>query len=90
MQKKKLSMFDKKFFDKRSQDLEEAFHDAGQFYWGNTSSFKEQSKILIENTNYYIIDELETVDIDTHEDWNKAKKSSKYFIKLINDYNSFT
>ena len=43
-------MFDKKFFDKRSQDLEEAFHDAGQFYWGNTSSFKEQSKILIENT----------------------------------------
>lgn len=80
--KKKLSMFDKKFFDKRSQDLEEAFHDAGQFYWGNTSSFKEQSKILIENTNYYIIDELETVDIDTHEDWNKAKKIFKIFHKV--------
>src|ERR1700729_3531519 len=30
----------------RSQDLEPAYHDAGQFYWGRTSAFRERREIL--------------------------------------------
>lgn len=30
----KIQMFEPENFNKRSQDLEEAYHDAGQFYWG--------------------------------------------------------
>ena len=42
MQKNYLCLI--KFFDKRSQDLEEAFHDAGQFYWGIPLHLKNNQK----------------------------------------------
>lgn len=29
-----VEMFQPENFNKRSQDFEEAWHDAGQFYWG--------------------------------------------------------
>ena len=80
---KKLSMFDKKFLIKVTRSRR-AFHDE-DILLGIPLHLKT-IKNFIEN-RIIIIDELETVDIDTHEDW---KKSSKYFIKLINDYNSFT
>ena len=31
---------------KRSQDLEEAYHDAGQFYWGTTDAYLSNRKIF--------------------------------------------
>jgi Cytidylyltransferase len=30
----------------RSQDLEPAYHDAGQFYWGRTSAFRERREMF--------------------------------------------
>ena len=36
-----LEMFYPEHYNTRSQDLEEAYHDAGQFYWGKTSAWKE-------------------------------------------------
>src|SRR5690606_25963434 len=35
-----LQMFDPGQYATRSQDLDEAFHDAGQFYWGRTSAWR--------------------------------------------------
>ena len=35
---------------KRSQDLEEAFHDAGQFYWGRTDDYLSSKGIFSEHS----------------------------------------
>ena len=35
-----------KFILERSQDLEETYHDAGQFYWGTSKSFLDDSNLF--------------------------------------------
>jgi pseudaminic acid cytidylyltransferase len=61
----------------RSQDLEEAYHDAGQFYWWNvndlmsTDSLAELQKI---NRFPLIIPRSQVQDIDTLEDWDVAER----------------
>ncbi|WP_458645794.1 hypothetical protein [Psychrobacter phenylpyruvicus] len=34
-----VEMFEPEQFNARSQDLEEAYHDAGQFYWGTIDAW---------------------------------------------------
>jgi len=58
------------FENKRTQDIERSFYDAGQFYWLNVKAFKEQQKIFMDRLSPYII---EAIDIDTEEDWTKAE-----------------
>ena len=41
-------MFNPEHYNSRSQDLEEAFHDLGQFYWVAESWLKEKP-IISEN-----------------------------------------
>ena len=56
------------FEQSRSQDLEPAYHDAGQFYWFKTD------KMLQGNFKGGIqINEIEAQDIDTLEDWKIAE-----------------
>lgn len=57
----------------RSQDLEKWYHDCGQFYFLNTSSFMKQKSIMMEQTVPMIINELEVQDIDNEEDWKLAE-----------------
>ena len=71
--RKKIAMIDKKQNKSRSQDLEPIYHDAGQFYWGTTKSFKKNANILSDNSMGYLIESYESVDIDTMEDWKMAK-----------------
>ncbi len=65
-------MFWRENFSKRSQDLEEAYHDVGQFYWervgvkNNDISFGKNS-IPIKIPRYLV------QDIDTLEDWKRAE-----------------
>lgn len=56
----------------RSQDLEDTFHDAGQFYWGRSDAWLEGRPIL---NNSCILEVLEShsQDIDTEEDWRNAE-----------------
>ncbi len=82
IRKRKLLMIDKKKFNKRSQDLEKIYHDAGQFYWCRTNNFKKNSKILIDDTIPYILKNIESVDIDTPEDWEHAKKIFAIYKKI--------
>jgi len=65
----------------RSQDLEFAYHDAGQFYWFNTNSIITKKKLWTENCGGKIISEMDVHDIDNPEDWEIAE--FKY--KMIND-----
>jgi N-acylneuraminate cytidylyltransferase len=57
----------------RSQDLEEVYHDAGQFYWGTTKAF-EQGDVVFSNCSVPIkLPRYLVQDIDTVEDWKLAE-----------------
>ncbi|MCF6349950.1 MAG: pseudaminic acid cytidylyltransferase [Flavobacteriaceae bacterium] len=68
----KMTLFEPKHLNSRSQDLEKAYHDAGQFYWFNTSIINK-GKLWTNNTGVVIINETEAQDIDTLEDWKLAE-----------------
>ena len=69
----KMYMISQQNLDKRSQDLEDSFHDAGQFYWCKTEKLLKSKKILTSNTGGIEISELEAQDIDTEIDWKLAE-----------------
>lgn len=71
--KGKISMIQEEYLSARSQDLEECFHDAGQFYWCNTKAVLMTKKLLTSNTGGLVISELEAQDIDTDTDWKLAE-----------------
>ena len=73
----KVSMILKKNLNVRSQDLEESFHDAGQFYWCNVSQVLNSKTILTHNTGGIEISELEAQDIDNETDWKLAELKFK-------------
>ena len=58
---------------KRSQDLEEIYHDCGQFYMLRVKKFEEEKKLVTDNTAGMIISELEVQDIDNETDWELAE-----------------
>lgn len=56
----------------RTQDLEPAYYDAGQFYWGKVSAWL--SNINIHSNGVGLpIPGRRVVDIDTPEDWGRAE-----------------
>lgn len=57
----------------RSQDLPEAFHDAGQFYWGTADAFAAERPIFGPASVALTIPHFRTQDIDTEEDWVRAE-----------------
>jgi N-acylneuraminate cytidylyltransferase len=69
----RVTMFDEKYMNTRSQDLVEAFHDAGQFYWGKTEAFKLEKPMFSECATPYILPRHLVQDIDTKEDWDRAE-----------------
>lgn len=69
----KLQMFSPEHFNTRSQDLEEAYHDAGQFYWGRAQAFASEKPIFSEASSPLIIPRYRVQDIDTSEDWIMAE-----------------
>jgi pseudaminic acid cytidylyltransferase len=68
-----VTMFYPKNFMTRSQDLEEAYHDAGQFYWGTSQAFLEDEIIFSEKSIPIILPRHLVQDIDTLEDWQRAE-----------------
>lgn len=65
-------MFWPEYFLSRSQDLEEAYHDAGQFYWNCLE--KDSNEIMFSKDSIPIILPRKRVqDIDTLEDWEQAE-----------------
>jgi len=65
-------MFWPEYFKTRSQDLEEAYQDAGQFYWEKVD--EPRNDILFSHDALPIILPRYLVqDIDTLEDWKRAE-----------------
>jgi len=73
----KVEMFYPEYFNVRSQDLEEAYHDAGQFYWGKAQAFKDELPLFSEASSPYILPRFLVQDIDTTEDWIRAEAMHK-------------
>ena len=55
----------------RSQDLETAYHDAGQWYWMRTSNIGKQG--IYQNASFILLDNQKVQDIDTIDDWELAE-----------------
>ena len=57
----------------RSNDLPEAYHDAGQFYWLDSKKFLKTKKVYSNDALPVIIPRFLVQDIDTIEDWETAE-----------------
>ena len=73
----KMEMIQPSNLNVRSQDLEQSYHDAGQFYAFNIHRFKETQKLWTVNTGVLKINALEAQDIDTITDWKLAELKYK-------------
>ncbi|MCX2683193.1 pseudaminic acid cytidylyltransferase [Campylobacter sp. MIT 21-1685] len=70
---KKVHMFDESSYFKRSQDLTQAYHDAGIFYFGKSEAWLEEKMIFKPYSSAFILPKTLVCDIDTFEDLEFAK-----------------
>jgi pseudaminic acid cytidylyltransferase len=68
-----VAMFQPDNYNARSQDLEEAFQDAGQFYWGAGETFIEEKIFFSPDSKAHVLPRYLVQDIDTLEDWRRAE-----------------
>lgn len=57
---------------RRTQDLEPAYYDAGQFYWGKAEAWQQNPNIHSQGIGF-VIPNWRVVDIDTPDDWKRAE-----------------
>jgi pseudaminic acid cytidylyltransferase len=69
----RVAMFNPVNFNTRSQDLEEAYHDAGQFYWGQADAWLQNKMIFSAASVPVKLPRHRVQDIDTPEDWRQAE-----------------
>lgn len=79
----KIEMFFPEHFGTRSQDLPEAFHDAGQFYFGKPSAWLEGKRIFDNWSSIVELPRWRVQDIDTQDDWERAE----VLYKMISNMN---
>ncbi len=72
-EKQRIEMFQPEHFNTRSQDLDEAWHDAGQFYWGKAAAWLENKLIFSNESAPVFIPRHRVQDIDTPDDWERAQ-----------------
>ncbi|MFG6535313.1 pseudaminic acid cytidylyltransferase [Sulfitobacter sp. 1A16787] len=68
----RVEMFDPRQFNMRSQDLEEAWHDAGQFYWGRGDAWLSDKPLFGTHAAAVPLPRYRVQDIDTQDDWQRA------------------
>ena len=76
----RVEMLQPEHFNTRSQDLEEAFHDAGQFYWGRAEAWLSGKVIFGPHTAAVQLPRYRVQDIDIAEDWQRAE----YLFRALN------
>jgi N-acylneuraminate cytidylyltransferase len=69
----RVQMFNPEHFNTRSQDLEEAYHDAGQFYWGRAEAWLQERIIFSSASAPVLLPRHRVQDIDTPQDWVRAE-----------------
>lgn len=74
---KKIEYVSSENINKRTQDLEKRFHDAGQFYWLSVEKLMMSKKIITNNSSGLIMSKNSMQDIDEIEDWSLAELKFK-------------
>jgi N-acylneuraminate cytidylyltransferase len=69
----RIQMYYPENFNTRSQDLEEVWHDAGQFYWGTNRAWLAGLPIFSSGSIPIVLPRYLVQDIDTIEDWKYAE-----------------
>lgn len=69
----RVEMFQPEHFNTRSQDLEPAYHDAGQFYWGRTAAWLAGRPFFGPDSAPVLLPRHRVQDIDNEEDWLRAE-----------------
>lgn len=69
----KVAFANKENILKRSQDLQEYYHDTGQFYTFDIAKLKDKKSLFTDNSYAIKLSNLKVQDIDTIEDWKLAE-----------------
>lgn len=69
----RVEMFQPEHFSTRSQDLAEAWHDAGQFYWGKATAWLSGKPLFSQDAAPVPLPRHRVQDIDIPEDWQRAE-----------------
>lgn len=69
----RVEMFQPENFPRRSQDLEPAYHDAAQFYWGRFAAWMAERQVFSSAAVPVMLPRYRVQDIDNHEDWIRAE-----------------
>ena len=75
-------MFTPQYYNARSQDLEEAYQDAGQFYWSKIGQ-KSNEIFFGKDSIPILLPRYLVQDIDTLEDWKRAEIMYRVINELI-------
>lgn len=67
------AMFQPEHRETRSQDLEHAYHDAGQFYVGRPEAWRSGLPMFTHQSRMLLLPRHRVQDIDTEEDWRRAE-----------------
>ncbi len=78
-----LEMFWPEHRNTRSQDLPEAYHDCGQFYWFHPNRLRVSGTLYATNSQAIMLPRHRVHDIDTPEDWERAE----LFYKALHQQN---
>jgi len=79
--KGKVTMLNPDNVKKRTQDLKQMYHDAGQFYWLKSKMIVCGKEIFNNNSYGYELPEHMVQDIDTESDWKLAEIKYEFFKK---------
>ena len=71
-------------YQKRSQDLAEAMHDAGQFYLSKADSVRKCARLENSRVKILALHRSKVVDIDTFEDFDLAEERLKIYRRVEN------
>jgi N-acylneuraminate cytidylyltransferase len=70
---KRVTMLQPEHFNSMSQDLPEAWHDAGQFCWGLAKAWLAGKAVFSTDAAPVLLPRHRVQDIDTPEDWERAE-----------------
>jgi pseudaminic acid cytidylyltransferase len=73
----KVNFLHPEFVSTRTQDIEKAYYDAGQFYFGTAQAWGRKLPILSGNSTFIELDKNEVIDIDELADWDLAEQLLK-------------
>ena len=72
-----------KYRNKMSQDLNELYFDAGQFFWIDVEKFLNSKEVITNKSGYIILPNIITQDINTYEDLREAKFKYSYLLSNL-------